>query len=115
MNDYIGIDNTLNVLPNIGMYKGDFKVLEIDVENEYNRPISISSTSVSLKICDIENEEIVYFEKTGVLDQEKENVSNIQLLSEDTENLPISKYVYVIEIRYDIGTRNIGKGYLTIF
>lgn len=114
MASYMGISNAICILDNIGIYHGDYLQLDVDVVNEDNKPISLDTITVKLKICDTQEEDIVYLEKEGEILIEDENVARVTLLTADTENLPISKYRYIIELHYETGNKNIGKGFLTI-
>lgn len=111
---YMGLDNSLSVLSNIGIYRGDLLQIEINVVNEYNRPISLETVVVTFKICDVQDEEIVYLSKDGEIKVSDESVAVVTLLSQDTADFTISKYRYIVEINYETGDKNIGKGFITI-
>lgn len=114
MASYMGISNAICILDNIGIYRGDFLQLDVDVVNENDVPITLDTITVKFKICDAQEEDIVYLEKEGEMVVANENVVRVTLLTADTENLSISKYRYIIELNYETGNKNIGKGYITI-
>lgn len=114
MNGYMGITNSLNVLSDIGMYKGDFMQIDVDLVDELNEALPLEGMTVKFKICDLHDEDIVYVEKLGENSIFHEGVSEVKLLSSDTDKLPISKYRYIIEVHYETGNRSVGKGFLTI-
>ena len=111
---YMGIVNQMNILDNIGLYRGEFKNFKIDVLDETGVNIPLDTITVKFKICDLQDDEIVYVEKTGESSLVEEGVSDVRLESSDTEELSMSKYQYIIEIQYETGNKSIGKGYLTI-
>lgn len=114
MASYMGISNAICVLDDIGIYHGDFLQIEINVVNEKDIPISLETVVVKFKICDIQDEEIVYLEKEGEMVVGNESLAKVVLLTRDTEDLTISKYRYIIELNYQTGDKNIGKGFITI-
>lgn len=111
---YTGVANEMNILDSIGIYRGEFKRIEIDVTDETDENIPLDSITVNFKVCDVQDEDIIYIEKTGENSPTKRGVSSIRLNSSDTESIPVSKYQYVIEVVYETGNKSIGKGYLTI-
>lgn len=114
MSKYMGMTNNLCVLDDIGIFHGDYVILEVNVVNDKDIPISLQTIIVNFKICDIQDEEIIYLEKEGEMTLRDESIAEVVLFSEDTEHLPISKYRYIIELHYETGDKNIGKGYVTI-
>lgn len=114
MAGYMGITNPINILSDIGIYRGNFLQLEIDVVDEYGVQIPLDTVRVIFKICDLQDEDIVFLEKEGENSLQNVGVSEIRILTSDTENLSISKYRYVIETIYETGNKSIGKGFLTV-
>lgn len=111
---FMGMDNDMNILSNIGLYKGEFKKIDIEITNEWGKKISLDTITVKLKICDLQDEDIIYVEKEGIASLIEESVSIVTLESSDTEDLAMSKYKYIVEIHYETGNKSIGKGYITI-
>lgn len=111
---YMGITNPMNVLEDVGLYRGEFKNFKIELTNERGERLPIDSIEVKFKICDIQDSDIVYVEKTGVPSLAEESVSDIILETADTEDLQMSKYQYIVEMIYETGNKSIGKGYITI-
>lgn len=105
--------NPLFVLGDLGLYQGDYKTLDIHLENENGVPVIEEGISIEFIICDIDNEDMVFFTKMA----NKPDMTNIYKLiieSNDTNNIPIGKYRYIINVIYESGDKNVSKGYLTI-
>lgn len=111
---YMGIENSLSILSNIGIYRGDLLKIEIDVVNEEDQPIPLDTIVVTFKICDVQDEDIIYLSKNGEMKVGDENIAIVTLSSQDTIDFSISKYRYVVDINYETGDKNIGKGFITV-
>lgn len=114
MANYMGITNPINILSDIGIYRGNFLQLEIDVVDEFEISVPLDTVQVIFKICDLQDEDIVFLEKIGENSLQNDGISEVRLLTSDTEDLSMSKYRYIIEILYETGNKSIGKGFLTI-
>lgn len=103
----------LCVLEDIFLYQGDFKEINIRVKGKGNSEIILNGVVVTFIVCDIDMEDVVYIEKDGI-NKLNNTMSVINILSSETSSIPMGKYRYKIEIKYNTGNKNIGKGYLTI-
>lgn len=108
-------DNGTCQLENMCMYAGDSKNIEVDleIEDEQNNPTTLESITVKMLICDLYDESHVLLEKTAILNRDG-GIHEIFLSTQDTIKISIGKYKYVLQMIYDTGEMNIGKGYLTI-
>lgn len=110
-NHYPKIENSINTLSQIGVYRGDYFNLDIDLKDDNNNVIDASKFTGQIAIIDAFMEDIEYLRKTGKIEG---NTLKISLSSSDTKKIPIGKYKYVIEIHLPNGEVKIGKGFILI-
>lgn len=113
MGRILGITNTLCELDDIGLYAGDEQPIEVPVYDRDRKTVPLDTVIVRFMICDYMDDSVVYLTKIGTHD-EGSYIAIINLETNDTKDIPQDKYRMIIEVEYNTGNKNIGKGLITI-
>lgn len=110
----IGSANKLNKLGELSRYFGSLTKIDLDVVDENNAPIDLTTVTVKFKLCDLNNNDLIFLEKEGA--NIGGNVSQIVINTTDYENsnLVPTKYAYEIDVIYNTGDMEVGRGTLAL-
>lgn len=109
----IGSANKINKLEDYTRYFGELIKFDVSIVDENGNPIDLTTVTVKFKLCDLNNHEIVFIDKD--CDNKGGNISQAVINTIDYENANIvpTKYTYEIDVIYNTGDMNVGKGTLT--
>lgn len=107
-----GIANELNVLDNLQYYREELIKIEVNVSTILGTAVPLDTVTVRFILCEMDKEDTIYIDKVGV--NIGDNVSQIKISSDETKLLIQNKYKYIIELIYNTGDKNVGKGTLLL-